>query len=48
MSDSMLPIAVRVASVSAETHDTRTLITEPVNGDALPTFAPGQFKDGRR
>ena len=43
MSDPMLPIAVRVASVSAETHDTRTLITEPVNGEPLPAFAPGQF-----
>lgn len=39
----MLPLPVRVASISRETYDTCTLVTEPVNGDALPAFAPGQF-----
>jgi len=41
--DPMLPVAVRVASVSRETYDTCTLVTEPVNGDGLPAFTPGQF-----
>ncbi len=41
--DPMLPVAVRVASVSRETYDTCTLITEGTNGDGLPAFAPGQF-----
>lgn len=41
--DPMLPVAVRVASVSRETYDTCTLVTEPANGDCLPGFAPGQF-----
>lgn len=41
--DPMLPVAVRVANVNRETYDTCTLVTEPVNGDGLPAFAPGQF-----
>ncbi len=41
--DPMLPVAVRVASVTRETHDTCTLVTEPAGSDGLPAFAPGQF-----
>ena len=38
----MLPALVRVASVTRETHDTATLVTEAMGG-ALPRFLPGQF-----
>jgi len=41
--DPMLPVAVRVASVSRDTYDTCTLVTEPANGGSLPSFEPGQF-----
>ena len=41
--DPMLPVAVRVASVSRETHDTCTVVIEPAEGGVLPGFAPGQF-----
>ena len=41
--DPMLPVAVRVASINRETYDTCTLVTEPVDADRLPAFAPGQF-----
>ncbi|HLG98376.1 MAG TPA: FAD/NAD(P)-binding protein [Bryobacteraceae bacterium] len=41
--DPMLPVPVRVASVSRETYDTCTLVTEPLDGEKLPPFAPGQF-----
>ena len=41
--DPMLPVAVRVRSVTRETHDTCTLVTEPADAGGLPSFAPGQF-----
>lgn len=37
------PALVRISEVSRETADTCTVITEASNGEALPTFAPGQF-----
>ncbi|MBZ5608472.1 MAG: FAD/NAD(P)-binding protein [Acidobacteriia bacterium] len=43
LSDPMLPVAVRIASVARETHDTCTLVTEPVDSGGLPAFQPGQF-----
>ena len=41
--DPMLPVPVRIASVSRETYDTCTLVTEAVAPDELARFAPGQF-----
>ncbi len=43
IADPMLPVAVRVASVTRETHDTCTLVTEAADSGGLPAFAPGQF-----
>jgi NAD(P)H-flavin reductase len=43
LADPMLPVAVRVASVTRETHDTCTLVTEAAEAGSLPAFAPGQF-----
>jgi len=43
VADPMWPVAVRVASVARETHDTCTLVTEPADTAGLPGFAPGQF-----
>lgn len=40
--EAMLPLAYRVASKRAETHDTWTLALEP-EGDAIDPPAPGQF-----
>ena len=43
LADPMLPRPVRVLQVDKETHDTFTLSIESGNGNAHPSFAPGQF-----
>ena len=42
-SDPVPPVLVKIADVARETQDTNTIVTEPVNGEFLPGFAPGQF-----
>ena len=39
----MTPHAHRVVSRRRETHDTWTVALEPLPGQELPLFAPGQF-----
>lgn len=39
----MRPVVVKVAAVARETRDTFTVTTEPVEGESLPAFEPGQF-----
>ncbi len=41
--DCMLPLGYRVASRTAETHDTATLTLQPVSDSVERRFAPGQF-----
>lgn len=43
LADPMLPRPARVLQVDKETHDTFTLSLESGNGNARPSFAPGQF-----
>jgi NAD(P)H-flavin reductase len=41
--DPMLPIPYRIKRARAENYNTFTLELEPVNGERVPSFAPGQF-----
>ena len=41
--DPMLPVEVRITQVARDSGDTFTITTEPLNGEGLPAFQPGQF-----